>query len=87
MYASYYLCRYNFPIANDAISNEFHLSNTQMGMIISANQISYAVGQMINGLFTDRIFLGIMVIGLLGLITDQLFKLTRNWLLPWAAHP
>jgi NitT/TauT family transport system permease protein len=39
------------------------------------------------GLYTDRIFLGIMVIGLLGLITDQLFKLTRNWLLPWAANP
>ena len=36
---------------------------------------------------TDQIFLGIMVIGLLGLITDQLFKLMRNWLLPWAANP
>jgi NitT/TauT family transport system permease protein len=37
------------------------------------------------GLFTDQIFLGIMVIGLLGLITDQLFKFLRNRLLPWAA--
>ena len=36
------------------------------------------------GLFTDQIFLGITVIGLLGLLTDQIFKLLRNWLLPWA---
>ena len=39
------------------------------------------------GLFTDRIFLGIMTIGLLGLITDQLFKVLRARLLPWAANP
>jgi NitT/TauT family transport system permease protein len=38
-------------------------------------------------LFTDQIFLGIIVIGLLGLITDQLFKLMRSRLLPWAAQP
>jgi NitT/TauT family transport system permease protein len=36
------------------------------------------------GLYTDQIFLGIAVIGLLGLLTDQLFKAARNWLLPWA---
>jgi NitT/TauT family transport system permease protein len=35
------------------------------------------------GLFTDRIFLGIAVIGLLGLLTDQFFKLARERLLPW----
>ena len=26
----------------------------------------------------------IVVIGILGLITDQLFKLLRRWLLPWS---
>ena len=36
------------------------------------------------GLFTDRIFLGILVIGLLGLITDQIFKYLHRWLLPWS---
>src|SRR5215213_8093519 len=55
MYASYYLCRYNFPIANKSIAGEFGLSLTQMGVIISSNQIAYAVGQMVNGFFTDRI--------------------------------
>jgi NitT/TauT family transport system permease protein len=36
------------------------------------------------GLFTDRIFVGIMVIGLLGLFTDQAFKYFHRWLLPWS---
>jgi NitT/TauT family transport system permease protein len=31
------------------------------------------------------IILGIVTIGILGLITDQLFKLLRRWLLPWSA--
>jgi NitT/TauT family transport system permease protein len=38
------------------------------------------------GLFTDRIFLGIAVIGLLGLLTDQLFKVLRDRLLPWTVE-
>src|SRR5829696_4548707 len=55
LYASYYLCRYNFPIANKRIGDEFGLSATQMGMIISAALVAYAVGQMVNGFFADRI--------------------------------
>src|SRR5688572_14397749 len=55
MYASYYLCRYNFPLANERISDEFKFTNAQIGLIISASQISYAMGQMVNGFFTDRI--------------------------------
>ena len=36
------------------------------------------------GVVTDRIFVGIMVIGLLGLLTDQAFKYLHRWLLPWS---
>ena len=36
------------------------------------------------GLFTDRIFVGIMVIGLLGLASDLTFKYLHRWLLPWS---
>ena len=82
LYASYYLCRYNFPIANDAISTEFHLSNTQMGLIISANQIAYAVGQMINGLFTDRI--GGRKAMLIGAIGSILLNLMFGWAATWS---
>ncbi|HEY1683760.1 MAG TPA: MFS transporter [Tepidisphaeraceae bacterium] len=55
LYTSYYLCRYNFPIANGAIAKEFHFSDTQMGLIISMQSLAYACGQWINGLICDRI--------------------------------
>ncbi|HQY88395.1 MAG TPA: MFS transporter [Tepidisphaeraceae bacterium] len=55
MYASYYLCRYNFPIANPEIAKQYDFSNADMGKIISASMIAYAIGQMVNGFFTDRI--------------------------------
>jgi NitT/TauT family transport system permease protein len=56
--------------------------------LVAANKgLGYFILNSMRGLFTDQIFLGIMTIGLLGLITDQLFKLMRNWLLPWAANP
>jgi len=54
--------------------------------IVSADKgLGYFIMNSMRGFFTDRIFLGIMVIGILGLVTDQLFKLMRDWLLPWAA--
>ena len=54
---------------------------------VAANKgLGYFILNSERGLFTDRIFLGIAVIGLLGLITDQLFKLLRDWLLPWATE-
>jgi NitT/TauT family transport system permease protein len=56
--------------------------------LVAANKgLGYFILNSMRGLFTDQIFLGIMVIGLLGLITDQIFKILRNWLLPWAAEP
>jgi OPA family glycerol-3-phosphate transporter-like MFS transporter len=54
LYTSYYMCRYNLPIANKAISTEFDFSKAQMGWIITTNLLAYAVGQIINGLLTDR---------------------------------
>ena len=55
--------------------------------LVAANRgLGYMILNSMRGLFTDRIFVGIMVIGLLGLLTDQLFKLLRRWLLPWSAR-
>jgi NitT/TauT family transport system permease protein len=54
--------------------------------LVAANKgLGYFILNSMRGLFTDQIFLGIMVIGLLGLITDQAFKAFRDWLLPWAS--
>ena len=73
MYTSYYLCRYNLPLANKAISDEFHFSKSQISDIISLAFLAYAAGQVINGLLTDR--LGgkkAMLIGAVGTITMNL---------------
>lgn len=54
-YASYYLCRYNLsPIAPE-LMRDLGLSSTQYGRIQSGRDGAYAIGQMVNGLFTDRI--------------------------------
>jgi OPA family glycerol-3-phosphate transporter-like MFS transporter len=55
LYTSFYMCRYNLPIANSAISAEFGFSKSQMGWIISTQLFAYACGQIINGLLTDRL--------------------------------
>jgi NitT/TauT family transport system permease protein len=52
--------------------------------LVAANKgLGYFILNSMRGLFTDRIFLGIAVIGLLGLISDQMFKALRSKLLPW----
>jgi NitT/TauT family transport system permease protein len=53
--------------------------------LVAANRgLGYMILNSMRGLFTDRIFVGIMVIGFLGLATDQLFKYLHRWLLPWS---
>ena len=55
--------------------------------LVAANKgLGYFILNSMRGLFTDRIFLGIAVIGLLGLLTDQLFKVLRDRLLPWTVE-
>src|SRR2546422_1274401 len=55
MYTSYYMCRYNFPIANKSIAEQFGFNKEQMGNIITTAMLAYGFGQIINGLLTDRI--------------------------------
>jgi NitT/TauT family transport system permease protein len=53
--------------------------------LLAANRgLGYMILNSMRGLFTDRIFVGIIVIGLLGLATDQGFKYLHRWLLPWS---
>jgi OPA family glycerol-3-phosphate transporter-like MFS transporter len=85
MYTSYYLCRYNFSLANKAIADEFHFSKSDISTIISAQLLAYACGQIINGLLTDR--LGgkrAMLIGAIGTVTLNLaFGVASFWGLLW----
>jgi MFS transporter, OPA family, sugar phosphate sensor protein UhpC len=54
-YASYYLCRVNFAVAQPAILKEFPTwTSAQIGSIPSTFAIAYAVGQMVNGTLGQR---------------------------------
>ncbi len=53
--------------------------------LVSAEKgLGYMILQAMRGMQTDVIFVGLFVIGLLGLITDQSFKYLTIWLLPWS---
>jgi NitT/TauT family transport system permease protein len=53
--------------------------------LVAANEgLAYMILNSMRGLYTDRIFVGILVIGLLGITTDQLFKLLHRTCLPWS---
>ena len=55
MYASFYMLRYNFRWAAPGMEAEFGFKHTQITSILSAWSIAYGTGQLINGLFCDRI--------------------------------
>jgi OPA family glycerol-3-phosphate transporter-like MFS transporter len=55
LYTSFYMCRYNFALANKSISDEFKFTHEQMGNIITTALLTYGFGLIINGLLTDRI--------------------------------
>jgi OPA family glycerol-3-phosphate transporter-like MFS transporter len=55
LYASYYMCRYNLPVANETLRERLSWSKEQMGYVILATMIAYALGQLVNGLLADRI--------------------------------
>ena len=53
-YASYYLCRLNFAVAQPLIRDEFGWTDAQIGMIPSVYAAVYAVGQFVNGQLAER---------------------------------
>ena len=55
MYASYYVCRYNFRFATPGMVDEFGFSNLQISGILAWWSIAYGTGQLVNGLLCDRI--------------------------------
>jgi MFS transporter, OPA family, glycerol-3-phosphate transporter len=74
LYTSFYLCRYNLSIANKSISDEFGFSRADMGLIITTALLTYAFGQILNGLLTDKIGgKKAMLIGASGTIVLNIF--------------
>jgi MFS transporter, OPA family, glycerol-3-phosphate transporter len=73
MYASYYMCRYNFRFATPGMIEEFGFDEVQITGMLSAWSIAYGTGQLVNGLITDRIGgKAAMLIGAAGAITMNL---------------
>ena len=54
-YASFYLLRVNISIAMPEIMQEFSLTKTNMGLVLSSLFLLYAVGQFINGQLGDKL--------------------------------
>ena len=70
MYASFYMCRYNFRFATPGMVEEFHFNKFQITSILAWWSVAYGFGQLINGLLTDRIGgRKAMLIGAAGTIT------------------
>lgn len=73
LYSAYYLARYNFRAAPPFLVNEFHFSKSQITELWAAFSFAYGTGQLINGLFSDRIGgKNAMLIGGLGTIVVNL---------------
>jgi OPA family glycerol-3-phosphate transporter-like MFS transporter len=73
MYASYYMCRYNFRFATPGMVSEFRFDEVQITGMLSAWSIAYGTGQLVNGLITDRIGgKAAMLIGAIGTIVMNL---------------
>src|SRR5512147_2090241 len=78
-YASYYLCRINFAVAQPAILKEFpSWTGTQIGSIPSAYALAYAVGQLVNGALGQRYGTRRMITGalLVASFSNVLFAFT-----------
>lgn len=74
LYASYYMCRYNFRFATPGMVAEFGFTKTQIGDMLAIWMLAYGTGQLINGLLCDRIGgKRSMLIGAVGTIVLNLF--------------
>ncbi|MGC9451730.1 MAG: MFS transporter [Oceanipulchritudo sp.] len=55
MYATYYMCRYNFRFATPGMQEEFGFSITQIADLMAIWSLTYGTGQLVNGLLSDKI--------------------------------
>ncbi len=91
-YASYYLCRVNFAVAQPLILKEFpNLSNTEIGAIPSTYAVFYAIGQVVNGTLCQRWGARSMMTVALAIaaLTNLLFSFTSSYstmLVLWAVN-
>lgn len=54
MYATYYMCRYNFRFATPGMREEFGFDAEKISNLFAVWALAYGTGQLINGLLSDR---------------------------------
>lgn len=80
MYATYYMCRYNFKHATPHLREEFGFDESDLGWLLAIWSLAYGTGQLINGLISDRIGgKRCMLIGAVGTITISFFFGFAPW--------
>ena len=73
LYSMYYMCRYNFRFAGPGMRAEFGWDAQQIADLAGWFSLAYGTGQLINGLFSDRIGgRATMLIGAIGSIVVNL---------------
>uniref|UniRef100_A0A832I5R9 MFS transporter n=1 Tax=Eiseniibacteriota bacterium TaxID=2212470 RepID=A0A832I5R9_UNCEI len=53
-YAAMYMARYNFPLANKALSDAYGWDRAQVGLIITTATLLYGISALLNGPIADR---------------------------------
>lgn len=91
-YASYYLCRVNFAVAQPLILEEFKdWTAAQVGVIPSVYAVFYAIGQFVNGQVGERLGARRMMTSaiLVAALSNLLFSMTSSYpvmLALWAVN-
>src|SRR3954467_5157523 len=66
-YGSFYFCRQNISAAVPGLGKGEGLEKTQIGLILGAMKIAYAVGQLVNGQLAERLpARRLLAVGMLG---------------------
>ncbi|MCB9073557.1 MAG: MFS transporter [Bdellovibrionaceae bacterium] len=79
LYASYYMCRYNFRFAAPGLQSEFGYTIEDISFIFATWSAAYGVGQIINGLITDQIG------GRISLLIGAICTITINLILGFSS--
>jgi sugar phosphate permease len=90
-YGAFYLCRVNIGPARTEIEKSFAIDPLEMGLVLGALKIGYAIGQLVNGQLAERFGpRRILLVGMFGSVTACLLFAsagTLTWALPPLAGP
>lgn len=91
-YASFYLCRVNISVALPGIMEEFSLTKTQVGSVLTALFTMYAIGQFVNGQLGDKfgarkiVSIGILFSAILNIIFGFTNGFLAGMILVWGLN-